>query len=64
MIVHLKSAFNLLVKESKWMDEETKIKALEKAAAMKEFVAYPDWIKNQTQLSNAYEGVRAQPSNL
>ncbi len=64
MIVHLKSAFNLLVKESQWMDEETKIKALEKAAAMKEFVAYPDWIKNRTQLSNAYEGVRAQSSNV
>lgn len=58
MIGHLKSAFNGLVKQSQWMDEETKIKALEKSAAMKEFIAYPDWIKNNTELTKAYEGVR------
>lgn len=57
MIGHLKEAFNSLVEKSQWMDPETKIRALEKAAAMKEFVAYPDWILNKTQLAQAYEGV-------
>ncbi|EFX80396.1 hypothetical protein DAPPUDRAFT_304103 [Daphnia pulex] len=57
MIGHLKEAFSSLVEKSQWMDPETKIRALEKAAAMKEFVAYPDWILNKTQLTLAYEGV-------
>lgn len=57
MIGHLKEAFNSLVEKSQWMDRETKTRALEKAAAMKEFVAYPDWILNKTQLTLAYKGV-------
>ena len=58
MIGHLKSAFNDLVKESQWMDADTKVRALEKAAAMKEFIAYPDWIRNKTALTAYYKGVR------
>lgn len=57
MISHLKDAFNELVKKSQWMDEETKTRALEKAASMKEFVAYPDWIRNKTELTKFYYGV-------
>jgi hypothetical protein len=57
MIGHLKTAFNSLVDKSQWMDSETKMRALEKAAAMKEFVAYPDWILDKTQLTLAYQGV-------
>lgn len=57
MIGHIKTAFSSLVQESHWMDQETKIRALEKAAAMKDFVAYPDWILNKTRLSQIYEGV-------
>lgn len=57
MISHLKNAFNRLVQESQWMDEETKTRALEKAAAMKEFVAYPEWIRNKTELTQFYHGV-------
>ena len=57
MIVQLKMAFSSRVEESSWMDHETKINALEKAAAMKEFIAYPDWINNRTTLESAYRGV-------
>lgn len=58
MILNLKMAFSSLVEESDWMDEETKINALEKAAAMKEYIGYPDWITNRTTLEMAYQGVR------
>lgn len=58
MIGHLKVAFSSLVEESDWMDEETKVRALEKARAMKEYVGYPDWILNRTTLESAYSGVR------
>ena len=39
------------------MDRETKIKALEKAKAMREYIGYPDWIANKTTLEFAYQGV-------
>lgn len=57
MINYLKDAFNELVQKSQWMDEETKTQALEKAAAIKQFVAYPDWIRNITELTHFYQGV-------
>lgn len=57
MIRHLKVAFSSLVEESDWIDQETKINALEKAAEIKEYVGYPDWIANKTTLELAYRGV-------
>ena len=57
MILNLKMAFSSLVEESNWMDDETKINALEKAAAMTEYIGYPDWITNRTTLDLAYQGV-------
>ncbi|XP_046453383.1 neprilysin-like isoform X8 [Daphnia pulex] len=61
MILNLKMAFSSLVEESDWMDEETKINALEKAAAMKEYIGYPDWITNKTTLELAYQGIKTKP---
>jgi len=57
MIQLLKSSFVSLVRESDWMDEVTKKKALEKADAMREFIAYPPWLRNHTKLNELYEGV-------
>ncbi len=57
MIGHLKIAFSSLVEELDWMDPETKVRALEKAAAMREFIGYPDWIANKTIVDLAYQGV-------
>nr|CAH0110462.1 unnamed protein product [Daphnia galeata] len=61
MILNLKMAFSSLVEESNWMDDETKINALEKAAAMTEYIGYPDWIANRTTLDLAYQGIITQP---
>ena len=57
MIANLQTAFSSLVEESDWMDAETKILAMEKATAMKQFLAYPDWVRNKTALEMAYSGV-------
>lgn len=59
MIENIQTAFGSLVDESNWMDEETKLLAREKAAAMKTFLAYPDWIRNKTALEMAYDKVTA-----
>jgi len=62
MIQNIQTAFSSLVDESDWMDDETKILAREKAAAMKQFLAYPDWVRNKTALEMAYDGVNTSRS--
>lgn len=57
MVLDLKVAFSSLIEESDWMDQETKINALEKANEMKAHVGYPNWIANRTTLELAYKGV-------
>lgn len=57
MIGYLKVAFSSLVEEASWMDEETKLQAKKKAAAMKEMTAYPQWFHNDTALDSFYDGV-------
>ena len=50
MVNHLKDDFFCLVQEADWMNEETKLRASDKAKgicgpyrAIREFVGYPDW---------------------
>lgn len=57
MISNLHKAFQQLVYESSWMDSQTRQKALEKASVMQQFVAYPQWITNNTVLDAYYRGV-------
>ena len=64
MIGNLKTAFKSLLDESSWMDAATKSIALEKVDVMREFVAYPDWITNQTALENYYAGVNIHVKNI
>ncbi|XP_065560462.1 neprilysin-like isoform X2 [Artemia franciscana] len=57
MVVDLKIAFKELVDELEWMSEETKPVAKEKADAMKELMAYPDWILDKEALEEYYSGL-------
>ena len=59
MISNLKTAFKSLVDDASWMDSATKKIAREKADAIREFIGYPDWIKNKTALEAYYKGVLA-----
>ncbi|KAJ9575360.1 hypothetical protein L9F63_025688, partial [Diploptera punctata] len=49
-------AFSSLVRSVTWMDEETKKATLEKAAAMKNYVGFPDWLLDKEKLEIYYEG--------
>ena len=64
MIRHLKVAFSSLVDEADWMDDETKIQAREKAAAMKQFLAYPDWVRSKQMLDSIYQQVHTVYANI
>ena len=57
MIRLLKKSFTSLVEESDWMDLETRVAALDKAENIRDFIAYPDWIHNNTKIDEIYKGV-------
>ena len=54
LISDLKAAFRQLVLADSWLDEVTRQRALEKMAAMRENVAYPQWILDNGELDRLY----------
>lgn len=57
MIHSIREAFNELLNENVWMDDETREVAKEKANAMNERIGYPDILTNATELEKEYEYV-------
>jgi membrane metallo-endopeptidase-like protein 1 len=54
-VVDDREAFNELLAENHWMDEETREVARDKANAMNERIGYPDYILNDTALTGTGE---------
>ncbi|CAG7731463.1 unnamed protein product, partial [Allacma fusca] len=61
MVENLRTAFKELLDEADWMDEETKANADKKVNVMKQFMAYPDWLFNQTRLEAEFAGLEIVP---
>ncbi|XP_076472292.1 neprilysin-1-like [Babylonia areolata] len=57
MIHNIRHAFYELVEEADWMDEATRVVAIEKAKAVGEHVGYSDDILNDTALNSKYQDV-------
>lgn len=57
MIHTIREAFNELLEENHWMDDETRMVAKEKANAMNERIGYPDLLTNSEELNSEYEWV-------
>ncbi|CAF4114520.1 unnamed protein product, partial [Adineta steineri] len=57
MINNIRDAFIEMVKDSTWMDETSKGRAIEKALAIDEKIGYPDYLSsnNITELQKMYE---------
>uniref|UniRef100_A0A0A9W738 Membrane metallo-endopeptidase-like 1 n=3 Tax=Lygus hesperus TaxID=30085 RepID=A0A0A9W738_LYGHE len=55
MIHTIREAFNELLEENHWMDNETRMVAKEKANAMNERIGYPDLLTNTQELNSEYE---------
>ncbi|ROT69983.1 putative neprilysin-11-like [Penaeus vannamei] len=55
LVEDLRAAFNSLLDENTWMLEDDLAVAREKLAAIDPFVAYPDWIMDDAELTNGYE---------
>lgn len=64
MVENLRVAFKELLDEADWMDNATKVEAERKVNAMRQFMAYPDWLFNRTRLEQEFVGVRCVERNL
>lgn len=58
MIHTIREAFNDLLAENDWMDDETRAVAKEKADAMNERIGYPQLITESRELIKEYQAVR------
>lgn len=59
MIHTIREAFNELLAENHWMDDETRAVAKEKADAMNERIGYPQLVTDPEELNKEYDGVSA-----
>lgn len=57
MIDNLLNEFEIILKESDWMDDESKKKALEKVKQMDKKIGYSEDIFNETYLQVFYQNV-------
>lgn len=57
MIRTIREAFNELLAENHWMDDETRTVAKEKADTMNERIGYPKLVTDKEALCKEYEGV-------
>ncbi|XP_028968876.1 neprilysin-1 [Galendromus occidentalis] len=61
MIHNLREAFNELLEENDWMDQDTKKVAREKANSMNEKIGYPDIFDNDSLLAGEYNELEINP---
>ncbi|XP_013136144.1 PREDICTED: neprilysin-2-like [Papilio polytes] len=57
MLKNLKGALAHLIGETKWMDDNTKLKSYRKIIEMKTLIGFPDWLLEEGQLESYYKGV-------
>ena len=58
MIQTIREAFNELLVENQWMDDETRAVAKNKADSMNERIGYPEFLKDPKKLAMEYETVK------
>ena len=58
MIHTIREAFNELLADNDWMDDETRAVAKQKADAMNERIGYPELLTDEEELTKEYVMVR------
>lgn len=61
MINEVRSAFQQNLRNLDWMDEETRVLAVEKADAISDMIGFPDYILNPAQLDEKYKDLTIDP---
>ena len=54
IIEKIRESMKRFIKEKQWMDEETRKRAIDKLIKITENIAYPEWIRNDTLLSESF----------
>lgn len=57
MLENIKEAFENLISNANWMDDETRGATLEKSRAMISAIGYPPWLFDEQKLNDYYKGV-------
>ncbi|XP_050087390.1 neprilysin-1 [Anopheles aquasalis] len=57
MLGYIRTAFEGLVRDTTWMDWSTKRSTLQKTAAMRSLIGFPEWILDQQRLEQHYSGL-------
>ncbi|XP_055645400.1 endothelin-converting enzyme 2-like [Toxorhynchites rutilus septentrionalis] len=55
MLKYIRDAFERLVRDTTWMDWNTKQSTLEKSKAMRSLIGFPEWILDENKLEEYYE---------
>ena len=56
VVNYIRQTFELLVPHITWMDEETRVNAIEKLQEMGQFIAFPDELLNRSLMDEYYKG--------
>jgi len=64
MIRTIREAFNELLADNDWMDDETRAVAKQKADAMNERIGYPELLTDEEELTKEYVMVSHDSSTL
>ena len=60
MVEYLRSAYADIIGATTWMDETSRAAALEKLQMVDSYMAYPDWLLDDAEINDYYEGVIRQ----
>ncbi|XP_059488680.1 neprilysin-2 isoform X2 [Neocloeon triangulifer] len=61
MVEDIRAEFIKILKTIDWMDDETRVNALEKAAAMATHIAYPDELLDDSKIIEFYDKLEVSP---
>ncbi|KAG1665462.1 Neprilysin-1 [Nymphon striatum] len=61
---NVRTSFQDVIKQSDWIDEESKQKIQKKMDSMKFSIGYPDIIKNDEELDRIYSSIDIKPNNI
>lgn len=61
MVNGIRAEFNKILEKVEWMDEETRMAALDKAKAMTTHIGYPDEIMDNAKLEEYYKDLEIDP---
>ena len=63
MVKDIRAEFKGILTEIDWMDDETRVRAMEKLRTMKEYIGYPEEILVEKNLEELYEKLEVGPDS-